>query len=114
MGEYLENFENILDTIVRNERRFRRDFQSLNGINDEDIKDTIKILEDNLYSKNLKSLTSMVNCLYDLKKYNVLGFSTKLSNQEIDYLIFNITKNKYKGNRDEERYEFFNSYMEAR
>lgn len=114
MGEYLENFENILDTIVRNERRFRRDYQSLNGINDEDIKDTIKILEDNLYSKNLKSLTSMVNCLYDLKKYNVLGFSTKLSNQEIDYLIFNITKNKYKGNRDEERYEFFNSYMEAR
>lgn len=114
MGEYLENFENILDTIVRNERRFRRDYQSLNGINDEDIKDTIKILEYNLYSKNLKSLTSMVNCLYDLKKYNVLGFSTKLSNQEIDYLIFNITKNKYKGNRDEERYEFFNSYMEAR
>ena len=49
-----------------------------------------------------------------MKKYNVLGFSTKLSNQEIDYLIFNITKNKFKGNRDEERYEFFNSYMEAR
>ena len=114
MGEYLENFEIILDTIVRNERRFRRDFQSLNGLNDEDIKDSIKILETNLFSKNLKTLTSMINCLYDLKKYNVLGFSTKLSNQEIDYLIFNITKNKFKGNRDEERYEFFNSYMEAR
>ena len=112
--EYLENFENILDTIVRNERRFRRDFQSLNGLNDEDIKDSIKILEDNLESKNLKTMTAMVNCLYDLKKYNILGFKTKLSNQEIEYLIFNITKDKYKGNRDNERYEFLNSYMEAR
>ena len=114
MDEYLENFENILDTIVRNERRFRRDFQSLNGLNDEDIKDSIKILEDNLESKNLKTMTAMVNCLYDLKKYNILGFKTKLSNQEIEYLIFNITKDKYKGNRDNERYEFLNSYMEAR
>ena len=114
IDEYLENFENILDTVVRNERRFRRDFQSLNGLNDEDIKDSIKILEDNLESKNLKTLTSMINCLYDLKKYNILGFKTKLSNQEIEYLIFNITKDKYKGNRDNERYEFLNSYMEAR
>lgn len=112
--EYLENFENILDTIVRNERRFRRDFQSLNGLNDEDIKDSIKILEDNLESKNLKTMTAMINCLYDLKKYNILGFKTKLSNQEIEYLIFNITKDKYKGNRDNERNEFLNSYMEAR
>lgn len=114
IDEYLENFENILDTIVRNERRFRRDFQSLNGLNDEDIKDSIKILEDNLESKNLKTLTAMINCLYDLKKYNILGFKTKLSNQEIEYLIFNITKDKYKGNRDNERNEFLNSYMEAR
>ncbi|MFR6220942.1 MAG: ATP--guanido phosphotransferase, partial [Anaerococcus sp.] len=114
IDEYLVNFENILDTIVRNERRFRRDFQSLNGLNDEDIKDSIKILEDNLESKNLKTMTAMINCLYDLKKYNILGFKTKLSNQEIEYLIFNITKDKYKGNRDNERYEFLNSYMEAR
>ena len=114
IDEYLENFENILDTVVRNERRFRRDFQSLNGLNDEDIKDSIKILEDNLESKNLKTMTAMINCLYDLKKYNILGFKTKLSNQEIEYLIFNITKDKYKGNRDSERYEFLNSYMEAR
>ena len=114
MDEYLENLEDNIDIIIRNERRFRRDFQSLNGLNDEDIKDFIKILEDNLDSKNLKTMTAMVNCLYDLKKYNILGFKTKLSNQEIEYLIFNITKNKFKGNRDEERYEFFNSYMEAR
>ena len=113
MDEYLEDFEDNLDIIIRNERRFRRDFQSLNGLTDEDIKDSVKILEDNLESKNLKTLTSMVNCLYDLKKYNVLGFKTKLSNQEIDYLIFNISKDKYKGNRDSERYEFLNSYMEA-
>lgn len=114
IDEYLENLEDNLDIIIRNERRFRRDFQSLNGLNDEDIKDSIKILEDNLESKNLKTMTAMINCLYDLKKYNVLGFKTKLSNQEIDYLIFNITKDKYKGNRDNERYEFLNSYMEAR
>ena len=114
MDEYLENLEDNIDIIIRNERRFRRDFQSLNGLNDEDIKDFIKILEDNLESKNLKTMTAMVNCLYDLKKYNILGFKTKLSNQEIEYLIFNITKDKYKGNRDNERYEFLNSYMEAR
>ncbi len=114
MDQYLEDFEDNLDIIIRNERRFRRDFQSLNGLNDEDIKDSIKILEDNLESKNLKTLTAMINCLYDLKKYNILGFKTKLSNQEIEYLIFNITKDKYKGNRDNERYEFLNSYMEAR
>lgn len=114
IDEYLENLEDNLDIIIRNERRFRRDFQSLNGLNDEDIKDSIKILEDNLESKNLKTMTAMINCLYDLKKYNILGFKTKLSNQEIDYLIFNITKDKYKGNRDNERYEFLNSYMEAR
>ncbi|WP_311377428.1 ATP--guanido phosphotransferase [Anaerococcus vaginalis] len=114
MDEYLENLEDNLDIIIRNERRFRRDFQSLNGLNDEDIKDSIKILEDNLESKNLKTMTAMVNCLYDLKKYNILGFKTKLSNQEIEYLIFNITKDKYKGNRDNERNEFLNSYMEAR
>lgn len=114
MDEYLEDFEDNLDIIIRNERRFRRDFQSLNGLNDEDIKDSIKILEDNLESKNLKTMTAMVNCLYDLKKYNILGFKTKLSNQEIEYLIFNITNDKYKGNRDSERYEFLNSYMEAR
>ena len=114
IDEYLENLEDNLDIIIRNERRFRRDFQSLNGLNDEDIKDSIKILEDNLESKNLKTMTAMVNCLYDLKKYNILGFKTKLSNQEIEYLIFNITKDKYKGNRDSERYEFLNSYMEAR
>lgn len=114
IDEYLENLEDNLDIIIRNERRFRRDFQSLNGLNDEDIKDSIKILEDNLESKNLKTMTAMINCLYDLKKYNILGFKTKLSNQEIEYLIFNITKDKYKGNRDNERNEFLNSYMEAR
>ena len=112
MEDYLENIEEIIDTIVRNERRFRRDYQSLNALTDEDIKDSIKILETNLESKNLKTLTSMINCLFDLKKYSIMGFHTKLSNQQLDYLIFNITKNKYKGNRDKERYEFLNSCIE--
>ncbi|MDY3006337.1 ATP--guanido phosphotransferase [Anaerococcus sp. AGMB00486] len=107
----LEKIEEIVDTLVRNERRFRRDYLIINGLVDDDIKDRVKILKENLKSENLKSLTDMLEVLYDLKKYNILGFNTGLSDVEIDYLIFNLTKNKYKGNRDSERYEFLNSYI---
>ena len=103
--------EELVDTIVRNERRFRRDYQSLNGLKDEDMKDHLRLVEENLQSDNIKSLTDMLEILYELKKYSNLGFKTKLTDEQIDYLIFNITKNKYKGNRDSERYEFFNSYV---
>lgn len=107
----LERIEELVDTVVRNERRFRRDYLSLNGLVDDDIKDRVKILKENLRSENLKSLTDMLEVLYDLKKYNILGFNTSFSDMELDYLIFNLTKNKYKGNRDSERYEFLNSYV---
>lgn len=112
--EYIDKVESVIDTLVKNERRFRRDYQSLNRISDDDIFDMIEIIESNIKNKNLKSLEHIISALYDLKKYNNLGFKTELSNNELDYLIFNTTKNKYKGERDIERYEFFNSYMEAR
>lgn len=107
----LGKIEELSDTIVRNERKFRRDYLSLNGLKDDDIKDKIRILRQNLQGGNLKSLTAMLEVLYDLKKYNILGFSTGFSDDKLDYLIFNITKNKYKGNRDSERYEFLTSYI---
>lgn len=107
----LEKIEDVVDTIVRNERRFRTDYISLNGLSVDDIKDKMKISKENLKSQNLKSLTDMLEVLYDLKKYEILGFNTGMGDAEIDNLIFNLTKNKYKGNRDNDRYEFFNSYI---
>lgn len=111
---YLFNLESNLDTLVRNERRFRRDYQLLYQVADEDIEDSIKILEDNLKEGNYKSLGQILKALFALKKYRKLGFETDLDNEELDYLIFNINKDKYKGSRDEGRYEFLNSYMEER
>lgn len=109
---HLSKIEENIDTLVRNERRFRRDYQSLNTISHEDIQDEISIIEANLKNGNLKSLENISKALYGLKKYRYLGFRTKLDDKQIDYLIFNINKNKYKGDRDKNRYEFLNSYME--
>ena len=56
----------------------------------------------------------MIENLYILKKYRILGFDTDFTDEEIDYLIFNLTKNKYKGNRDEDRYLFLREYIKER
>lgn len=109
---YIDKIESSVETLVRNERRFRRDYQVLNRISHDDIEDEISIIETNLENGNLKSLEKISKGLYGLKKYRALGFRTKLSEEEIDYLIFNTTKNKYKGDRDKKRYEFLNEYME--
>ncbi|MGO3018440.1 MAG: ATP--guanido phosphotransferase [Anaerococcus sp.] len=109
---YLGTIEESLDTIVRNERRFRRDYQVLNRISHDDIIDQINMIETNLDNGNLKSLENISEGLYGLKKYRSLGFKTKLESDQIDYLIFNTNKNKYKGDRNKKRYEFLNSYME--
>ena len=103
-----------IDSLVRNERRFRRDYQLLNSVSDDDIIEQIAISLNNLNSKKLTSLYTIANELYRLKKYNKIGFNTDLTSNELDYLIFNLTKNKYKGKNDPERYEFLNSYMEER
>lgn len=112
--EYLGKIDSDIDTLVRNERRFRRDYQVLNNISHDDIIDEINIIETNLEEGNLKSLEKISKALYGLKKYRALGFRTKLDPTEIDYLIFNTNKNKYKGDRDKQRFEFLNSYMEGR
>lgn len=114
MKGYIKKFEEALDTLVRNERRFRRDYQALNGIKDEEIEDRIDLIVSNLSMGLLKNLDIILKALYELKKYRALDYETKLSSNEIDYLIFNLSKKKYKGNRDEERYQFLRSYMEGR
>lgn len=111
---YLMDIEKAIDTLVRNERRFRRDYLILNRISHEDIIDEIDIIETNLEKGNLRSLYKISKALYGLKKYRALGFKTKLDSDQIDYLIFNTNKNKYKGDRDKKRYEFLNSYMEGK
>ena len=114
MDSYIEKFEDNIDTLVRNERRFRKDFLILNKVTDEEIEDRVKIILNNLNSSLLKNKDQMEVALYDLKKYNNLGFYTDLSNDEIDHLIFNINKIKYKANKDPDRYQFLNDYMQER
>lgn len=114
MDQYIESMGENIDSLVRNERRFRRDYQILNKISDEDIVEEIDISLNNLNSGKLISLNTIARELYRLKKYNNLGFNTDLTNNELDYLIFNLTKDRYKGKKDPERLEFLNSYMEER
>ncbi len=114
MDEYILNMESNIDSIVRNERRFRRDYQILNNISDDDIIEEIAISLNNLNAGTLKSLNTIATELFNLKKYNALGFNTGLTGNELDYLIFNLSKTKYKGKKDPERIEFLNSYMKER
>ena len=111
---YFETMGENIDSLVRNERRFRRDYQILNKISDDDIIEEINISLNNLNSGKLISLNTIARELYRLKKYNNLGFNTDLTNNEIDYLIFNLTKDRYKGKKDPQRIEFLNSYMKER
>jgi len=114
MDQYIETMGENIDSLVRNERRFRRDYQILNKISDDDIIEEINISLNNLNSGKLISLNTIARELYRLKKYNNLGFNTDLTNNEIDYLIFNLTKDRYKGKKDPQRIEFLNSYMKER
>ena len=114
MDIYIDKLSTNIDSLVRNERRFRRDYQVLNNVSDEDILEEINISLNVLNSEQLKSLNTIARELYKLKKYNKLGFNTDLTSNELDYLIFNLSKNKYKGKKDPERIEFLNSYMKER
>ena len=114
MDQYIADMGGKIDSLVRNERRFRRDYQILNKISDEDIIEEINISLNNLNSGKLISLNTIARELYKLKKYNDLGFNTDLTNNEIDYLIFNLTKSGCKGKKDPQRIEFLNSYMKER
>ena len=83
-------------------------------LGNEEIEDYIEIMENNLKLGMDKSLELMSKDIYGLKKYKILGFDTDFTNEELDYLIFNLTKNKYKGNRDEDRYLFLKEYIKER
>ena len=114
MDIYIDKLSTNIDSLVRNERRFRRDYQVLNNVSDEDILEEINISLNTINSQKLESLNTIASELYKLKKYNKLGFNTDLTSNELDYLIFNLSKNKYKGNKDPDRVEFLNSYMKER
>lgn len=114
LNEYIGTFEKNMDILVRNERRFRRDYMHLNHIRNEEIEDYINIMVNNIKGGFAKSLDLMAKNLYGLKKYRALGFDTDFSGQELDYLLYNLEKNKYKGNRNEERYLFLEEYIKER
>ena len=114
MDAYVERFDQNLDILLRNERRFRRDYRHINHIKDEEIEEMIEISLANLKGGLVKSLDLMAENLYALKKYRALGFDTDFTDEELDYLIFNLTKNKYKGKRDEDRYLFLKEYIKER
>lgn len=114
IDSYVDKFDHSLDILLRNERRFRRDYMHINKVKREEIEDRINISLTNLKEGLVKTLDLMVENLYILKKYRVLGFDTDFTDEEIDYLIFNLTKNKYKGNRDEDRYLFLREYIKER
>ena len=114
MDNYISSMAENIDSLVRNERRFRRDYQILNNVSDDDAIEDINISLFTLASGNLRSLSTIGTELYKLKKYNNLGFNTDLTRNELDYLIFNLTNNKFKGKKDPERAEFLDSYMKER
>ncbi|MDU5149620.1 ATP--guanido phosphotransferase [uncultured Anaerococcus sp.] len=111
---YVDKFDHSLDILLRNERRFRRDYMHINKVKSEEIEDRINISLTNLKEGLVKTLDLMIENLYILKKYRILGFDTDFTDEEIDYLIFNLTKNKYRGNRDEDRYLFLREYIKER
>ena len=114
IDSYVDKFDHSLDILLRNERRFRRDYMHINKVKSEEIEDRINISLTNLKEGLVKTLDLMIENLYILKKYRILGFDTDFTDEEIDYLIFNLTKNKYKGNRDEDRYLFLREYIKER
>lgn len=114
IDSYVDKFDHNLDILLRNERRFRRDYMHINKVKSEEIEDRINISLTNLKEGLVKTLDLMIENLYILKKYRILGFDTDFTDEEIDYLIFNLTKNKYKGNRDEDRYLFLREYIKER
>lgn len=104
--------EDIIDTIISGEKKFRRDYNLLYSESGDDIRENISIIYSNLENSKLESVTQMADSLYKLKKYNLLGYDTKLNKEQIDYLLFNLQKSKYKLQRDPKRYEFLRNYME--
>lgn len=108
---YLDKLEKDLMTLVKNERRFRRDYRILNNIDDEEVKEDISLLENNLKGGLVKSYDKMKDYLIRLKKYKILGYETGLSLEEIEDLLNNISSSRYKDNFDPARADFLERYM---
>lgn len=108
---YLKKVEKNLETLVKNEKRFRRDYRIINNIDDREIEEEIDLIEKSLETGMVKSLDKMMKAFYRLKKYQILGFKTKFSEEEINDLIKNLSSHKYKENFDAGRYEFLMKEM---
>ena len=108
---YLKKIEKDLEVLVKNERRFRRDFKILNNIDDKEIEEGIEIIEKSLETGLIKSLDKMMKALYALKKYKILGYEIFLSEDKLDYLIEKLNSHIYGDNFSNERFEFLMKYM---
>ena len=108
---YPEKIEKDLEVLVKNERRFRRDFKILNNIDDKEIEEEIEIIEKSLETGLIKSLDKMMKALYALKKYKILGYEIFLSEDKLDYLIEKLNSHIYGDNFSNERFEFLMKYM---
>lgn len=108
---YLKKIEKDLEVLVKNERRFRRDFKILNNIDDKEIEEEIEIIEKSLETGLIKRLDKMMKALYALKKYKILGYEIFLSEDKLDYLIEKLNLHIYGDNFSNERFEFLMKYM---
>lgn len=108
---YLRKIENDLEVLVKNERRFRRDYKILNNIDDKEIEEEIDLIEKSLGAGLVKSLDKMMKAIYALKKYQILGYDVALSDESLDYLIKKLNSHVYGENFSKERYEFLMNYM---
>ena len=108
---YLRKIEKDLEVLVKNERRFRRDYKILNNIDDKEIEEEIDLIEKSLESGLIKSLDKMMKAIYALKKYQILGYDVALSEDDLDYLIEKLNSHIYGDNFSEDRYEFLMKYM---
>ena len=108
---YLRKIEKDLEVLVKNERRFRRDYKILNNIDDKEIEEEIDLIEKSLESGLVKSLDKMMKAIYALKKYQILGYDVALSDESLYYLIKKLNSHVYGENFSKERYEFLMKYM---
>nr|WP_231947284.1 ATP--guanido phosphotransferase [Anaerococcus mediterraneensis] len=108
---YLDEIAKNMETIVKNEIKFRRDYKILNDTDDREIQEDIKIIENNLEAGLTTSLEKMVKALYDLKKYLILGYESKFSMDDLDFLIKKIESTDYKGNFNQDRLKFLEEYI---
>ena len=108
---YLRKIEKNIETVVKNERRFRRDYKVLNNTDDRAVEEEINLIQKSLEAGLVKSLDKMMKALYKLKKYQILGYDIDVSEEEIKSLIKKLNSSRYRENFDTERYELLMKEM---